>query len=352
MIAKGKGKIRAKLFALCLVVSAGAACGDLFEPAAAVVNGNKITVGEVDAEIDRFKETTRFEELAAQGNQSTIERGLEQSYLTLLIREAVLSAEADKRDIVITASDVDERIEELKGEFGSESEFQEALEQEGLNLEQLEFRARVQLLEERLGPEVTAGAGPSEQELRDYYEANITDFQQVGAQHILVSDLRLATRLARRLQLSSADDIDRLFARLAKRYSEDPSNANDGGDLGTSSPDQFPAPFAAALESLEVGEISDPVRTDAGYHVIRVTERRVTPFEQARSEIEQTVGGDAEEEAYQEWLRSAFEEADVRVRSTYGELDLETLAVRDPTAEDVPAAEAPASPAVSPTPAP
>ena len=343
--------MRLRVLGFVLAIGLLAGCGNLLEPAAAVANGHKITTEEVSDEVDRFRATTRFDQLASQGDEGALERDVEQSYLSLLIRREVLLGEAGERDIDVTEEEVTESIEELKEtEFDSEGDFQEALKEEGLDLDQLRLRVEVDLLENALRDEVTAEVAPDEEALRTYYEDNIQDYQEVRAQHILVGQASLAERLARQLQNAPEKKVDKLFEDLAAQYSDDPSTANAGGDLGWSTPGDYVAPFAEAITALEVGEISDPVRTENGLHVIRVVGRRVESFEQARAEIAEAVGGEEAEAVWEKWLADAYEEADVRVNSRYGELDSSTHVVADPGAEDVPAAELPATPVGSPSP--
>jgi parvulin-like peptidyl-prolyl isomerase len=75
--------------------------------------------------------------------------------------------------------------------------------------------------------------------------------------------LALVQEIARRLEAEGAD-----FAALAKEYSDCPSGSQ-GGDLGTFSPGQMVAPFSEATMKLGIGEVSDPVETQFGYHIIR-----------------------------------------------------------------------------------
>ena len=327
--------------ALCAAAVVLTACGNLFEPAAAVVDGSKITVDNVQEALDRFRETPRYGDLTATAPVGQIERDFEQTYLSLLIREEVLEKEAEERDIEVTPEEVTERIDGLKERIGSEGAFQEALKEEGLTIQQLEFQVRVQLLEEALREEVTKNAAPSEDELRSYYESHLDEYQEVRAQHILVSTEREASKLATRLQKAKEKQVEKLFGSLAKRFSEDPSTADKGGDLGWSSPTDYVRPFAAAVARLDVGEISDPIATEFGFHVIRVTGRRVTPFEQARSEIEEAIGGEAVEEAFQKWIVDAYEEADIRVNPKFGVLRIDSQSIENPQAEDVPAGVSP-----------
>lgn len=331
---------------LLLVVLLGA-CGNLLDPAAAVVSGEKITIDKIDEELERFRQTPRYDQLVTQGNESQIARDVQQGYLTLLIRETVLDEEAEERGVEVTPDEVNARVEQTIEDLGSEGQFQEALKEDGITIEIVELNLRIQLLEEELHDEVTADIGPSESEIRAHYEESTRDYQEVRAQHILVADLAQAQELAAQLQKASAKNLDELFADLAKKHSEDPISSKQGGDLGWSLPTSFEKPFADAVAKLPIGEVSDAVETQFGFHVIRVTARRLTPFEQARASIEEELEGPAVQQAWEEWLRDAYREADIRVNSRFGEFHIDSLSVGNATAEDVPAGEAPLEPSPS-----
>ena len=331
------------LFALALLP----ACGNLFDSAAAVVNGQKITTNKVDSELDRFRKTIRYEQLAARAPIGEIERDYAQTYLTLLIKEAVLEEEAEERDIEVTPDEVNARIDEIKTRFGSEGAFQEGLKEEGIGLEQVELQVRVQILEERLREEVVAGIGPTEAELTAYYEEHIEEYQEVHVQHILVSDLSQAESIAKRLQEAKDDEVDDLFEKLAETESEDPTASKNAGDLGLAPPAKYVNPFSDAVSTLEVGDISDPVETKFGFHVIRLLGRQVTPFEEVRPRIDEVLAGQDRLDAFNEWLTRAYLEAEVEVNPAYGELNVDTHSVSNARAEDVPAGVSP-RPSVSP----
>lgn len=319
-------------------------CGNLFDPAAAVVDETKITTDTVEEELDRFRDTAVYDQLTSQAPVSEIERDFQQSYLSLLIREEVLESEAEERGLEVTPDEVNERIDFLKEQIGSEGQFLEALKEEGSTLSQLEFRVRTQLLEEELREKVTATAGPTETELRAYYEENIEDYQEVRVSHILVAEPRLADRISTDLRAAKESKLDDLFAAQATKFSEDPSSSDQGGDLGWAPPTEYSDAFRDAVAALDVGEISDPVQDEFGFHIIRLTGRRVTPFEEVRADIDQIIGQEAREEAFQAWLVDAYTEADIRVNPKFGELDVDTQLVQNATADDVPAGEAPEPP--------
>jgi parvulin-like peptidyl-prolyl isomerase len=330
-----------------------AACGDLLDPAAAVVAGDKITVERITSIVEEYEATDEYKQAASQGDPQEILRQYEQTRLSQLVRRAVLQPRAEELEIEVTDEEVAGRLDRIKADFPSEEAFQDALAEQGLTADYLNELVYDSLLEEELRAEVTEGARPMDDEVLDFYQENLNNFRQTRAQHILLESRKLAASLATRLRAARSDEVGELFARLAERYSADSSNAGKGGDLGYTSAGQLVPPFEQAAADLSIGEISAPVQTQFGFHVIRVTDRRVAPFEQVRSQIEEQIGGEAEDEAWQGWVVDAYEDADIRVNPRYGELDLETQRIVNPSAQDVPGAdESQASPSPEQTAAP
>jgi foldase protein PrsA len=337
-----------KIALLASLVLGLSGCADLFDPAAAVVNGNKIPVDEVTAGLDRFEDTQEFERLSAQGDTQSIKRQFEQGYLSQLIRRAVLTPRAEDMDIEVTEEEVQQRIEQLKNDFPSDAAFQETLKEQGLDIAQLEQLVADSILEQEIRTEVTADVGPTEEELQNYYEDRAEAFEETAVAHILVDNRNLAAVVVQQLRAAPKRKLEETFKRLAKDFSTDEATAQQGGDLGYSARGDFVSEFSDAMSRLQVGEFSDPVKTEFGWHVILVTDRRMQAFEDVRAQIEQNIGAEAEEKVWTEWLVDAYREADVRVNPRYGEFDLDTGQVTDATAEDIPGAEEP-SPVESPT---
>lgn len=337
-------RYRSLLYALVLLTG----CASLLDPAAAVVYSRKITVDEVNEGLERFTETQEFERLSAQGDSGAIKRQFEQGFLSQLIRRYVLEPKAEELGVEVTEQEVTDRIDEIKNDFPSEAAFAEALKEQGLNEDQLTRLVTDSLLEEELRAEVTAEASPSEPDLRAYYEAHRNDYRRTRAQHILVGNENLAASLVTQLRDVAKKQVGDLFKKLAKEFSTDKSNAKQGGDLGYSSAGQFVPPFEDAMNELKEGEVSDPVKTQFGWHVIRVMDRRVESFQDVRAQIEGELSAQTEERVWQDWLTAAYEDAEVKVNPRYGELDLESGQVIDARAEDIPGAEVP-SPEPTPT---
>lgn len=139
----------------------------------------------------------------------------------------------------------------------------------------------------------------TELDLRGYYDAHKNEFEEAKGSHILIrfkgsavplkpneKDLTEAEALAKaqdiRKQLLAGAD----FATLAKAESDDTGSAAKGGDLGTFKKGQMVPAFDQAAFTLPVGEISEPVKTQFGYHIIKITSRPEKSFDEAKPQIE------------------------------------------------------------------
>jgi peptidyl-prolyl cis-trans isomerase D len=142
--------------------------------------------------------------------------------------------------------------------------------------------------------QVSAGLPADEAALREYYQRTVADFalpEQRRARHILIAadsqrDLNEARALAQSLR--QRIEAGEEFAELAAEYSDDEGSAQQGGDLGWAEQGFFVEPFERVLFTLEPGEVSEPVETVFGFHVIRLDEVRageLPAFEDIREEL-------------------------------------------------------------------
>jgi parvulin-like peptidyl-prolyl isomerase len=120
-----------------------------------------------------------------------------------------------------------------------------------------------------------------------------------------------------------------LFSKLARSESTDRSAAK-GGELGPLTPgsNSFVAPFQKAAEALKPGEVSEPVHSKFGWHVIFV-HKNVQSFSEARVQITQQVAGPRQNQEWQRWVIAAYRDAHVNVNPSYGTLDLNTQTIVD-----------------------
>ncbi|WP_318505363.1 peptidylprolyl isomerase [Bacillus sp. T3] len=195
-----------------------------------------------------------------------------ESVLQELLYTKVLS-----KNYKVTDDELDKKVKEIKDQAGES--FEMLLAQNGLKDEkELRELLKPQLLIEKAGlKEVKA----TEKEMKDYY-ANLKP--EIKARHILVDSEEKAKEVKSKL------DGGAKFEDLAKEYSTDPGSKDKGGDLGWFGAGAMVAEFENAAYALKVNEISAPVKSENGWHIIQVTDKKEKKkYEDMKKEIEYQV---------------------------------------------------------------
>ena len=141
---------------------------------------------------------------------------------------------------------------------------------------------------------------------------------QTHARHILIKLSEVVSEKdAKRKMDGIKERIDNgtKFEDMARQYSEDGS-ANNGGDLGWVNPGDTVPPFEKAMDALGMGEVSEPILSPFGWHIIQVLERRQQDMtkEASRLKARQEIRARKSEEAYQDWIRELRDRAFVELR--------------------------------------
>lgn len=153
---------------------------------------------------------------------------------------------------------------------------------------------------------IAATTKPTDADLKAYYDAHAAEFKQSKVRHILIGDNESQGSPSTRTPadaLAKAKDVDAKlkagadFAATAKAESDDPGSKDQGGELGEITPGQTVPEFEKAMDALPVGQVSDPVHTQFGYHIIEVESRTTLPFEQAKAGIGQQLTSKAVSDA-------------------------------------------------------
>ncbi|MFN4219074.1 MAG: peptidylprolyl isomerase [Candidatus Bipolaricaulia bacterium] len=209
-----------------------------------------------------------------------------------LLRKRLIAQEIERRGIVIPKTDIDDQTEIaferiLKQNNLTEEQARQILEKQGRTLEgfKKELRQAVELnmQTERLRESVAGPIEPTDQELSAYLEEHREEYdtpEEVHARHILIRVPENASEAEIAQAKKQIEDIKKElengadFAELAKKYSQDSGSAQNGGDLGFFSHGQMVQEFEDAAFALEPGQVSDPVRTQFGFHLIKVEEKK------------------------------------------------------------------------------
>ncbi len=225
-----------------------------------------------------------------------------------LIDKELIRQEAEKAGIKVTSDDIDQQLKSIQSSFSSEEEFQQTLAAYNMTVEDLkkDMEAQVQL-RKLLEPQIKI----TDDEIKQYYESNLEALkepEQVRASHILVaSKEEVETILA---DLNSGAD----FAAIAKEKSLDTASKDNGGDLGFFAKGDMEEAFANAAFSLKVGSVSDPIKTESGYHIIKVMEHKEahTPtLEEKKDEIREQLVNEQLSTLSATWLEEKTSEATI-----------------------------------------
>lgn len=160
----------------------------------------------------------------------------------------------------VSKKEIDDKISQIENSLGGAAQLQQALAQQGMTMAQ--FRDNVET-QELMFKAQTQGVKVTNKELQDYFNKNKSQYIEVKARHILVDKKSTADSIEKQLK-NGAD-----FATLAKKYSTDTGSKDKGGELGWVKKGQMVPEFEKALFSLKKGEISQPVKSQYGYHIIQ-----------------------------------------------------------------------------------
>lgn len=322
------------LFAL-VVAMVTSGCGDTIRPAAATVNGTQISQDALDEELEAIRSNVAYVETVERGgfrvrgegrgtlSNSFVGRVLTRQIFLFLVHEEFVRQGLELDDDDIRAGR-DQVVESVGGKPTFDA-FPNAYQQTLLRR-----NAEVAALQDALsGDEVTA------EDVRAYYEENSEQFAETCASHILFSptgpdgqidQAQVEPRLAELTEAAAAARAEIVagadFGAVAAQRSADASNKNQGGELGCGPPGRFVPEFETAMDALTVGEVSEPVATQFGVHLIKVTDRRTKPLEEAAPDIEQRLRAEGQDE-FSGFLEEAVRSARISVNPRYGTFEKE-----------------------------
>ncbi|HKM39266.1 MAG TPA: peptidylprolyl isomerase [bacterium] len=226
-----------------------------------------------------------------------------------LLDEQIVALEADAKKIKLEDDDIETAMEELETaletQFGDEKKVASALRKFGLTKDDLKEVIINSLITQQLFNQVIADVEVTPEEVEGYYQDHPDKFQlpeQIKASHILVDEEELAHELRGRIE--EGED----FAQLAKQFSTDPGSGENGGDLGYFSPGQMVPEFDQAAFATAEGDISPVTKTDFGYHIIKVEDKK-PPTTLELEEVESFLTAELKNQKCTEKFETYFQEA-------------------------------------------
>lgn len=240
------------------------------------INDTRIPEKVLIAEINRYLPYASYH---ANVSRETFLR-IRQKAMDNLIAEELLYQEALRRKLSVSDGEVRQQIERMKQGYPSEQAFENALKQSGISRKEVYRRIQRKLLIEKLiEVEVSSKIRITDEDLKAYYTENKHKFiipERYKVRHILISVDPGAMREGWLEGLKKAENIYKLlllgkdFAKIAREISDDTTSNTRGGDLGWFHQGQLLPELDRAIQSLKIGEITSPIRTIYGYHILRL----------------------------------------------------------------------------------
>ena len=363
----GKTSLRVLLVSTLLLGACGSEFGSsYFAPTAALVCGEiactKIPESRIADQLSAIMEDPEtakpFRGPGAAANRVDAQREV----LSNLIRDEVALQKA--RTMRITERSVkpaaDAKLKEIRAQFPSDKAFRDQLKAEGLTLPRLEALLLQEEVLKKVQEEVGRDSQATAEEVEEFYNLNKSQYDaQVNVSHILIcGDLNQAerrcnltpednTRAAQALGRARAGEN---FGALAREYSADETSKAKDGEIGfVSRGDLVPELEEAAFNLLNVGDISEPIKTQFGLHIVKLNGIG-KPLDVARPDIEEGLTQRKLTRAFDEWLIASIKASRIKVNPKIGKYDpiAQVVVPLDAEEEKAPAPAASPQPTASP----
>lgn len=320
---KKMNRLAISTFICILFISAAATMSEsaVLDRVIAVVNDELITQSELDRILQpiyaQYKKLYAGDELLLKIDEKRRE------ILNHMINDKLILTEARKQEIEIKPEEISKRVEEFKGRFPSEEQFEQALIEQGVTQAELQKRFEEELLKEKfISREVRNKIEITPPEIKAHYDANMNKFKvppRVRVSDILIrtkgdKDKEKALEKAKEVlaRLKEGDD----FAEMAKVYSEG-VHTKEGGDMGYIIRGQLKKELDDVIFALKEGEFSDITESGIGYHIFMVSEKQesvVISFEEAYDKIRDVIYRQKARKRLEELIEEIKENAYISIK--------------------------------------
>jgi len=315
-----------------LVLSACGGSTSVPSGSVAVVDGTEISRDELDRLLDQAKQgyEANKQEFPKVGTPEF--QNLQTQYVAYLVQREEFRQAAGGLGVEVSEKDVDKAEDELvKTRFdGNRKEYEKALKQQGLTPEAYRSTLGTSVLAQKLYGEVTKETKVSDQDILAYYTQNSSQYgtpESRDVRHVLIAEKGADGQVDFEKSKAKADQIyadlkgGADFATVAKESSEDPGSKDSGGKLTISRGQTVPE-FDKMSFELDEGELSKPVKTQYGYHVIEavsaVRPAKTTPLDEVKASIRTTLLQQKRNEVMTAWVEDLRKKYDGKVSYAAG----------------------------------
>jgi len=317
---------------VALVASACGGSSSVPSGSVAIVGGTEVTKDELDQLLDQAKNGYEANKQQFPKAGTPEFQSLQTQYVAYLVQRQEFKQAAEDLGVEITEKDVDKAEQEvIKSHFdGNEKEYEKALKQQGLTPEDYRSTLETSVLAQKLFDEVTKDTTASDQDVLAYYTQNQSQYgtpESRDVRHILIAEKGADGQVDFEKSKAKADQIyselkgGADFTGLAKANSADPGSKDSGGELTISRGQTVPE-FDKTSFELDQGELSKPVKTQYGYHVIEavspVRPAKTTPLDQVKASIRTTLLQQKRNEVMTAWVADLRKKYDSKVSYAAG----------------------------------
>ena len=243
------------------------------------------------------------------------------------MQNEVIKQQAAKLGVTVSGKALDARVQQITTQVGGQVKLDALLKKNSVSVADLKSQLQAQMLQDAVKAKVASQTKLTDAQLLAYFndpknKHQFATAESVDAKHILVKTQAEALKIQKLLQ---ANNTPAEWAKLAKQYSIDPGSKNSGGSLGNFTKGRMVKPFEDVAFSLKVGQVSAPVKTQFGYHIIEVTKK--TPataqtFAQAKAQIKSTLLYTQQTTAWDKWLKTTLADAGIKYAAGFNPADL------------------------------
>lgn len=309
------------VFLILITMSFASAEAATINKLVAVVNDEVITQQDIDQLLSvlyaQYSQEYKGDELLRQMEQ------VKKDILNQVIEDKLVLSRAKELGIKVTEAEINERLDYIKKGFPSEEEFYKTLETQGVTIANLKDRYRDQIMMKKLVDyEVKSKISTLPSEISDYYEKHKDLFRETDKYRVKNILIKAKDEVSFELAKVEIDNVyiklkeGGDFDSLAAQYSQGP-NAEKGGDMGYIEKGQMLEELDNAIFKLKSGEFSEPVKSDIGYHILKIEDikyGRQAALDESHKDIQMTLFQNKFKIQVDNWLSGLKKKAYISIK--------------------------------------